>query len=142
MDALMRAEGLPYGVRSHTYNSRLAQELAKWAETKPGGKAVHAALYRAYFVHGHNIGDIEVLVEVARSLGWMPEEARKVLVGRQFRAAVDADWEASARAGVTAVPTFSVGDRRVVGAQSYQMLEQLVASSGRDASTAGSEDDG
>ena len=26
---LMRAEGLPYGERTHTYNSRLAQELGK-----------------------------------------------------------------------------------------------------------------
>ena len=35
MKGLMDAEGLPYGERTHSYNSRLAQELAKWAETQP-----------------------------------------------------------------------------------------------------------
>ena len=37
---LMRLEGLPYGNRTHTYNSRLAQELSKWG----GGifREVHA----------------------------------------------------------------------------------------------------
>ena len=29
---LMRLEGLPYGNRTHTYNSRLAQELSKWGK--------------------------------------------------------------------------------------------------------------
>jgi predicted DsbA family dithiol-disulfide isomerase len=31
MKARMDAEGLPYGERTMTYNSRLAQELGKWA---------------------------------------------------------------------------------------------------------------
>ena len=29
----MSAEGLPYGKRTHTYNSRLAQELGSWGDT-------------------------------------------------------------------------------------------------------------
>ena len=37
MKGLMEAEGLPYGKRTHTYNSRLAQELGKWADTQEGG---------------------------------------------------------------------------------------------------------
>ena len=32
MKGLMDAEGLEYGPRTHTYNSRLAQELGKWAD--------------------------------------------------------------------------------------------------------------
>ena len=35
MRARMQAEGLPYGNRSMTYNSRLAQELGAWADTQP-----------------------------------------------------------------------------------------------------------
>ena len=33
----MSAEGLPYGKRTHTYNSRLAQELGTWGDTLPEG---------------------------------------------------------------------------------------------------------
>jgi len=67
MKRLMDEEGLPYGRRTHTYNSRLAQELGKWADTKPGGEALHDALYKAYFVDARNIGDTEILVELARA---------------------------------------------------------------------------
>ena len=41
MSRLMQQEGLPYGSRTMTYNSRLAQELGKWAETQPGGDKIH-----------------------------------------------------------------------------------------------------
>ena len=49
MKGLMDAEGLEYGQRTHTYNSRLAQELAIWADDFPEADALHAAMYRAYF---------------------------------------------------------------------------------------------
>ena len=105
MKGLMDQEGLPYGRRTHTYNSRLAQELGKWADTRPGGAALHDALYRAYFVDARNIGDPEVLVEIAQAVGLPAEEARAVLAERRFKDAVDADWAKSRRYGVTGVPT-------------------------------------
>ena len=126
MRARMAAEGLPYGERSMTYNSRLAQELGKWAETQPGGEAIHDALFRAYFVDARNIGDAQVLLEIAQSVGLPREEAKEVLEKRTFKAAVDADWEKSHRYGVTGVPTFVIGSQGVVGAQPYEVLEQLV----------------
>ena len=45
MRARMAAEGLPYGERKMTYNSRLAQELGKWSDGEPGGGAIHDALF-------------------------------------------------------------------------------------------------
>jgi predicted DsbA family dithiol-disulfide isomerase len=126
MRARMEAEGLPYGDRKMTFNSRLAQELGKWAETQPGGEAIHDALFRAYFVDGRNVGDADVLVDVARSVGLAEDKAREVLEKRTHKAAVDADWEKSRLYGVTGVPTFVMGERGVVGAQPYEVLEQLV----------------
>ena len=126
MKKLMDAEGLPYGRRTHTYNSRLAQELGKWADTQPGGEAIHDKLYQAYFVEGRNIADIDLLVEIAASVGLPAEEARKVLEERRFSDAVDADWQKSHRYGVTGVPTFVVGRYGVVGAQPYEALAELV----------------
>ncbi len=130
MKGLMDAEGLPYERRTHTYNSRLAQELGKWADTQPGGEAIHDKLYRAYFVDKRNIGDPEVLVEIAASVGLPAEEARAVLAERRFKDAVDADWAKSHRYGVTGVPTFVAERYGVVGAQPYEVLEELVAKAG------------
>ena len=126
MRARMDAEGLPYGERKMTYNSRLAQELGKWAESQPGGDAIHDALFKAYFVDGRNIGDPAALVEIAKSVGLDPVKAREIIEKRTHKAAVDADWEKSRQYGVTGVPTFVVGERGVVGAQPYEALEQLV----------------
>jgi predicted DsbA family dithiol-disulfide isomerase len=109
-----------------TFNSRLAQELASWAVSQPGGEAIHDALFRAYFVDGKNIGDPDVLVELAKSVGLSADEAREVIDTRSHKAAVDADWEKSREYGVTGVPTYVVGDRGVVGAQPYETLEALV----------------
>jgi predicted DsbA family dithiol-disulfide isomerase len=126
MKGLMDAEGLPYNRRSHTYNSRLAQELAKWADSQPGFESIHGALYRAYFVDGRNIGDIEVLVDIAQSVGLSADDARGVLADRTFKDAVDADWEQARRYGVTGVPTFVAGRYKVVGAQPYDVLADLL----------------
>ena len=126
MRARMEAEDLPYGDRRMTYNSRLAQELGAWADTQPGGEAIHDALFRAYFVDARNIGDPEVLVEIAASVGLPAEQAREVIEKRTHRAAVDADWNLSRQYGVTGVPTFVAGNQGVVGAQPYEILEQLV----------------
>ena len=126
MKALMDAEGLPYGRRTHTYNSRLAQELGKWADTQEGGEAIHDALYKAYFVEAKNIGDPEILVPLAAAVGLPAEEARAVLSERRFKDAVDADWQLSSQYGITGVPTFVAGGYGVVGAQPYEMIAQLL----------------
>ena len=130
MKGLMDAEGLPYGRRTHSYNSRLAQALGKWADTQPGGAVLHDALYKAYFVDARNIGDPEILVAIAQSVGLPPVEARQVLTERRFKDAVDADWAKSRQWGVTGVPTFVAARYGVVGAQPYEVLEQLMEKAG------------
>jgi predicted DsbA family dithiol-disulfide isomerase len=126
MKARMDAEGLPYGERSMTYNSRLAQELGKWADTQPDGEAIHDALFRAYFVDARDISQPSVLLKIAGEVGLSVDAAREVLEKRTFEAAVDADWKLSREYGITGVPTFVAGGHGVVGAQPYAALEQLV----------------
>lgn len=55
---------------------------------------------------GSNIGDIETLVSIAESVGLSGDEARRVLVERTEKAAVDGDWQRVRAIGVTGVPTF------------------------------------
>jgi len=123
----MDREGLPFNAeRNMSYNSRLAQELSKWAEDKGKGDEVHDALFRAYFVDVKNIGKIESLVEIAEILGLPADEATDVLLSRKYKDAVDEDWRRCAAYGVNAVPTFLAGRYLMVGAQPYEELERLV----------------
>jgi predicted DsbA family dithiol-disulfide isomerase len=116
--------GLPFGPRTMTYNSRRAQEVGKWAESRNRGDAFHMAVFKAYFAEGLNIAKIPVLVEIGESVGLKGVE--DVLSQETFKEAVDIDWKHSRRCGITAVPTFAAGGRMVVGAQPYGVLEQLV----------------
>jgi len=122
--------GLPLGKRTKTYNSRLAQELGKWAESKGKGDEFHDAVFRAYFVDGKNIGKVDVLIDLAKSAGLPEKEVRKALQSRTFQNAVDSDWARSRELGITAVPTFVIDHHAVVGAQPYEVLEQFLKNNG------------
>ena len=130
MKSLMEQEGLPYGERTHTYNSRLAQEIGAWADTQEGGNVMHDALYRAYFVNTKNIGDPDVLLEIVEANELSVNEARKVLEERTFKDVIDEDWSKSREYGVTGVPTFVAAGHGVVGAQPYETLEKFLESVG------------
>ena len=106
---------LPFGDRRRTFNSRLAQELGKWAETEGRGDAFHKAAFHAYFADGRNLARFEVLLDIAERAGLSPADAEQILADRPFRDAVDADWTRSARNGVTSVPTFQYGSERISG---------------------------
>jgi predicted DsbA family dithiol-disulfide isomerase len=120
--------GLPFGDRKMTYNSRLAQEVGKWAESRNKGHEFHNAIFRAYFVDGRNIGNVDVLLEVVESLNLSGEDALKVIQDRIYRQAVDLDWKRSYELRVTAVPAFLINNQGLVGAQKYEVLENLLVS--------------
>ena len=130
MAELMRQEGLAYGLRSMTYNSRLAQELASWADSQTDGAGIHEALFQAYFVDDVNLAAIANLVAIAGSIGLAEDAAREALETRAMRTAVDEDWRRSRALGLTGVPTFVCAGRVAVGAQPFEAIEQLVVAAG------------
>ena len=76
MKVNMDREGLPFNAeRNMSYNSRLAQELGKWAETHGRAEEIGDALYRAYFVDVRNIGKADVLAKIAEENGLPADEA-------------------------------------------------------------------
>jgi len=127
MKVNMDREGLPFNAeRKMSYNSRLAQELAKWAEAKGKGEEIADALFRAYFVDVKNIGKPDVLAEIAAEHDLAADEATDVLLSRKYKDAVDEDWHRCAALKVNAVPTFLAGRYMMVGAQPYEEIERLV----------------
>jgi predicted DsbA family dithiol-disulfide isomerase len=117
-------------MRQRTFNSRRAQELGKWAEAMGRGDEFHRAVFHAYFVESLNIAKISVLTRLVESIELDGAEAERVLAQGSFKAAVDSDWANSRAGGITAVPTFVAGGRGVVGAQSHEVLKQLVETAG------------
>lgn len=119
-------EGLAWGMRTMTFNSRRAQELGKWAQEQGKGEAFHMAMFKAYFAEGKNIYDLAVLAREAARVGLEPDEALEVVESGRYAPAVDADWAYSRRVGISAVPSFLAGGRLLVGAQPYSQLKAAV----------------
>jgi predicted DsbA family dithiol-disulfide isomerase len=121
-----RELGLPFGDRKMTFNSRLAQELGKWAEQLQKGDAFHNAVFRAYFADGLNIANVDILADIAGSVGLDAGAARDSIAGRKFKDAVDKDWSRAYESRVTAVPTFLMNGQTLVGAQRFNVLADFV----------------
>ena len=119
--------GLPLGNRKRTYNSRLAQELGKWADEVGQADVYHMAMFQAYFVDGKNLAKSDILVEIVEGLSMDTKAAHRVLEERTYKDAVDRDWQLAYARGITAVPTFMANGMRLVGAQSYEALERLIS---------------
>ena len=121
---------LPFGKREKTYNSRLAQELGKFAEQQRKGDDFHNSVFRAYFADGLNIGLQSTLVDIGAKIGLTSESVQEVLEKRLFKEAVDKDWTRSYQMGVNAVPTFMMNGMPLAGAQPYEKLVQIMVASG------------
>jgi predicted DsbA family dithiol-disulfide isomerase len=121
------SEGLPSGDVNMLCNTRLAQELAKWAEAEHPDSNMPMRLFTAYFGDGANISDIDTLVGIAEKAGLPADEARAVLENRSYSEQVDADWERARQVEVTAVPAYLAGEQRIVGFHPYARFEQMMA---------------
>ena len=67
MKALTSTEGLPFNPqRRKTFNSRKAQELAKWSDVNNTSEFLHPQLYEAYFVRGENVAELDVLMNIVK----------------------------------------------------------------------------
>ena len=119
---------LPFGERTHTYNSRHAQELGKWAEEQGAGEAFHMAVYHAYYVDGCNIALPDKLAEIAESVGLDPDVALLTLDKGRYAAHVDDDWKRSKEFGISSIPTIVYQEHALVGFQLYAHYRRLIDS--------------
>lgn len=110
-----------------TPNTLDAHRLIHWAGIEGHQNAVVDALFTAYFVEGRDIGDADVLADIADSCGMDASVVLRLLgTDEDQRDIVDRD--AAARGmGVTSVPTFIVASQHAVpGAQPTELWLQVL----------------
>lgn len=111
-----------------TPNTLNAHRLIHWAGIEGRQTAAVSALFKAYFVKARDIGDVEVLADIADSI-----EMDAALVARLFKTDSDMqdirDRDAHSRSmGINSVPTFIVGGRHAVpGAQPPELWAKVIA---------------
>jgi len=110
-----------------TPNTLDAHRLIHWAGIEGRQTPVVAALFRAFFQDLRDIGDHEVLADIADSAGLDAAAIRKLLASDADREDIQARDRWAREHGVTGVPTFVVGQRHAVpGAQPPELWGQVI----------------
>ena len=101
-----------------TPNTLDAHRLIHWAGIEGRQTAVVSALFQAYFVDGRDIGDRQVLAEIAADCGMDGHMVARLLASDADDGDIRARDADARERGVRAVPTFLIAGRHVVpGAQ-------------------------
>lgn len=108
-----------------------ALQLAELARAEGRHADIHPRLFSAYWTEGRDIGDVDVLVDIAQAAGLSAEKAREVLEADAYVDQVRASTAAAERAGVTGVPAWVI-DRKVLvpGAQPHDIFDQVLTQLG------------
>jgi predicted DsbA family dithiol-disulfide isomerase len=109
-----------------TPNTLRAHRLIRLAADRGRANAVVEALFRAYFIAGLDIGDVETLAVIAARAGLDHAEARRHLASEAGTAEVRADEHRARRLGIHAVPCFVLERGYAIsGAQEPEMFLPL-----------------
>ncbi len=117
-----------HDLMQRTPNTFRAHRLIWLAGQEGVQDAVVEALFGAYFVEGRDVGDSNVLVDIATGAGIARDRAQAFYAGKQGEAEVSASVQAARRRGISGVPTFMInGTPAFSGAQRPElMLTQLL----------------
>ncbi|MFW6199286.1 MAG: DsbA family oxidoreductase [Gemmatimonadota bacterium] len=112
-----RAEelGIPFRPPRLVPWTRKAHELALHAREKGCVAEMDRRIYDTYFAEGRDIGRLDVLVEVAISVGLDATETKAALDVDRHAARLDQERRNALGAGVRGVPTLVLGDRTLEG---------------------------
>ena len=110
-----------------TPNTLDAHRLIHWAGIEGKQTAAVSGLFKAYFVDARDIGDHEVLADIADSIEMDAAVVRKLLDSDADRDDISARDAHSRQMGVNSVPTFIVaGKHAVPGAQPPELWARVI----------------
>jgi len=113
----------PPAMLTNSYNALAACE---YAIASGKGEAFEERVYRAYFHDGANIGDVEVLKNLAREVGLDAEQAAAATTAQAIQLKLKNNALVAHQHGVSGVPTFFIGNYPLVGAQSEETLRKIL----------------
>ena len=109
---------------SNTHSALLATEYAK---EKGKFHEFHDKLFYVYFTEGKNIGDVQLLKEVAKSVGLDKDEMMKSIEDGTYESNLTEGKNLALKYEVNSTPTFIINDKyTVVGAQSIDSFKKLL----------------
>jgi predicted DsbA family dithiol-disulfide isomerase len=125
------AVGLHLALHERLINSRPALQAAEFAREQGRFDAMHHELLKAYWDEGRDVSDIAVLREVAARVGVDVAGMEAAINANRFGDYLDARRAEAEELGINGIPAHVIADRYLVmGAQPYELFEQVMAKVG------------
>lgn len=123
-----KASGIDFNFeKALIINTFTAHKLLHLAKKHGKSSEMEEALFKAHFIDGKNVGDQEVLVSLAESLGIDKDEAREALSSNEFNDGINQDIQEAQNNGISSVPFFVLnGKYAVFGAQPAEVFAEAL----------------
>jgi len=119
-------EGLTLKFTKTLPNSQLALFVSEFARTKGVFNKFHILVFEAYWKEGKDIGDLSLLIELAESVGLNKEDIMAYIISDEPANRLKKNMFELGRRGINGVPTFLIGAQFVIGAQPYEVFENVI----------------
>ncbi len=124
-----KQDGVPFHFDkiTRTPNTMNAHRLLRWAKLENKQPEIAESLFMAYWSDGGDVGDHQVLADIAAANGMNREGVIKALASDQDKNEVLAETTQAQQMGVTGVPTYIINRKYgVVGAQGAELLAEQI----------------
>lgn len=124
-----KQDGVPFHFDkiTRTPNTMNAHRLLRWAKLENKQPEIAEGLFMAYWSDGGDVGDHQVLADIAAANGMNREGVIKALASDQDKNEVLAETTQAQQMGVTGVPTYIINRKYgVVGAQGAELLAEQI----------------
>jgi predicted DsbA family dithiol-disulfide isomerase len=129
LEAVAREEGIAMAEHSFTTNSRDALLLSEAAKEQGREKFynLHEKLFAAFFVDSRNIGDRNILRELAADSGIDNEVVESAWQDRKYQQRILSNYDTARKHEIQAVPSFIFGDRKLTGVVSEKVMRSAAS---------------
>ena len=117
LEAVAKEEGIAMAEHSFTTNSKDALLLSEAAKEQGREKfyALHEKLFTAFFVDSRNIGNRDILRELATESGIGSDVIELAWQDKKYQQRILSNYHAAREHEIQAVPSFIFGERKLTG---------------------------
>ena len=127
LDTQGKSMGVRFNLQPLMSNSRLALEAGEFAKVHGVYDKFHAAVFKAFFTECKDIGQREVILDIAGSLGLATDQLALDLDNHTYLNVLEETTQSARNMMVSAAPTFIIdGLKPITGAQPLDSFRTLL----------------
>jgi len=129
LEAVAKEEGIAMAEHTFTTNSRDALLLSEAAKQQGREKFydLHEKLFKAFFVDSRNIGDRNILRELAADSDIDNELIESAWQDEKYQQNILSNYNEARRHEIQAVPSFIIGDRKLTGVVTEDVMRSAAS---------------